>query len=391
MNSGAMYDERIAATLSDDEVEDLLDDACITRMLKLLTSLANMGLLEHLYTPEPCGISTMCPAAATGHNFTLAKRVIFESPVPARDAYRDAMLQAQKASADPTGCPEVVEAANMADAAATEAAAEFTAVVGDGDRPASVATGGGTAAGPPAATDAAMPDAAGGAGAAGGETARAVATSATKEKGVAELLKPDPRIHALESVRMSSTHNWYELTYNVATWGGWIGFWDHCAFVRATPALCKLCSSVKPFAKVSKDYLASARAGVGPSLLHANRALAAARASRGTKSLPIAVTRRSLSSTGLSLAEAAVMRRTALRAEKLAIRNQGRQAGQQQQSGRLGRLQTGAQAPCCACCGARWCWMFRMWAGCLFPMRASLLAVCALQCECVVASFPSMA
>lgn len=349
MNSGAMYDDRIAATLSDDEVEALLDDACITRMLGLLTSLANMGLLEHLYSPEPGNISTMCPVAATGHNFTLAKRVIFESPKPAHDVYRDAMLRAHEANADPNSCPEVVEATSKADAAATEAAAEFTAGGGDGDKLASNATGGGAAAGPAAATDAAMPDAVEGDGAAAGEAVPPVATGPKKrEKTVAELLKPDPRIHALEAVRTSSTHNWHELTYNVSTWGGWIGFWDHCAFVRASPDLSKLCSGVKPFEKVSKDYLASARAGVGPSLMHANRALAAARAARGTKSLPIAATRRALSSSGLSLAEAAVMRRTALKAEKQASRNRARQDGQQQQSGRLGRLQTGAQSPCCA-------------------------------------------
>lgn len=422
-----MHDDRVSASLSDAELEGLLDDGCIRRMLTLLTNLANMGLLTHSFAPGRSVAIDVAPAAAAGHNFRLATRVEFESPKPADDPFRDAMIQAHEAGGG-AGCrTEVAVAVARSEYAASEAFAELLQHEGGGGQlamAAGVADDVQPASGPsaegPAATGATAdvrsaagvradePSAAGAAadvppvcGAtargkpASGATVEASAAPAStsplddvemsaapaaddpacpqpepepstvapaaadaptttaqkpqrkREKTVAELLTPDPRIHTVESVHTSTTNNWYVLTYDVSTWGGWIGFWDHCAFIRASPDLATLCSGTKPFSKVGKEYLVATRGSLASTLLHAGRALAAERKARGNaKALPIAATRRALSRIGLSLAEAAVVRRMAARAEKYAPKSAPGRA--RPHSGRLGRLQTGARSHCCS-------------------------------------------
>ena len=450
-----MHDDRVSASLSDAELEGLLDDGCIRRMLTLLTNLANMGLLTHSFAPGRSVAIDVAPTAAAGHNFRLATRVEFESPKPADDPFRDAMIQAHEAAAG-AGCrTEVAVAVARSEYAASQAFAELLQHEGGGGQLAMAAgvaagvsadvppaSGGGAdvqpasrpsaeepaAAGakadmlPAAGVSADEPSAAGAAadvppacGASAGEkpasgatveattapastsplddvemspapaaddpaipqpepepstvapaAADAPTTTAQKpqrkrEKTVAELLTPDPRIHTVESVHTSTTNNWYVLTYDVSTWGGWIGFWDHCAFIRASPDLATLCSGTKPFSKVGKEYLVATRGSLASTLLHAGRALAAERKARGNaKALPIAATRRALSRIGLSLGEAAVVRRMAARAEKYTPKSAPGQA--RPHSGRLGRLQTGARSHCCSRVSSI------IMVGCAFPL-----------------------
>lgn len=385
-----MCDARIAATLTDRQLEELVDEACADRIMTMLSGLDGMGLLAPCVAPEPTSASKAIPRAVGGHYFTLTTHAVLESPRGVPDVYRDSIMHARGSGETEAAATAKVVAAARAELAASEAAAELALDECEDASRASAAAAGGAAlvsealVGNPVATS--EPRAPGVQArpncqstprarhaAAAGDDDSAVVTPGAAEaprsaedplaspggpqaadesqtmampllvdsqpgrarpKTVAELTTPDPGIHEVESVRLSEANGWHELTYNVSTWGGWIGFWDHCSYIRASLALRPLYMARKPFSG-ARDYLSSSRGPLATNILHVTRALAAERRERRVTSLPIAATRRVLSRVGVSLAEAADLRRTAVRSQKY--------SGAQR--GRLGRLQAGALLP----------------------------------------------
>lgn len=58
---------------------------------------------------------------------------------------------------------------------------------------------------------------------------------------------PDTRLHVLASVQRAPGEMFYRLEYNVTTWGGWLGFWDHVAAIRGDKSLGDSASGLLPF------------------------------------------------------------------------------------------------------------------------------------------------
>ena len=57
---------------------------------------------------------------------------------------------------------------------------------------------------------------------------------------------PDTRLHVLHSIRRRPG-DIYQLEYDMTSWGGWLGFWDHVAAIRSDESLAAAARELKPF------------------------------------------------------------------------------------------------------------------------------------------------
>ena len=76
---------------------------------------------------------------------------------------------------------------------------------------------------------------------------------------------PDTRLHVLDSIQRLPGESFYRLEYNMTTWGGWLGFWDHVSAIRGDTVLAEAASGLKPFV--------GARELLAPGTMHARNRL----------------------------------------------------------------------------------------------------------------------